>query len=185
MDKGAELYRCFREKGDEEALAQIIREYRDGLIFYLNSIVGGLGTAEELAEDVFVLIGTRKPRDKGKGSFKTWLYTIARNLAIDHLRKTNRRAEVSVEDEEALAVEETPESAYLRQEQKAAVHRAMGQLKSEYRQVLWLIYVEEFSAGETAAVMKRSVHSVETLAYRARRALKTRLEQEGYCDENV
>ena len=184
MDSGSDSYRRFREEGDAEALAQIIRAYRDGLVFYLNSLVGDFGAAEELAEDAFVLLAVKKPRDKGTGSFKTWLYTIGRNLAINHLRKTARRAKAA-ENEATAAEEEPPETAYLRQERKLAVHRAMGKLKREYRQILWLLYFEEFTCREAAAVMKRSVHSAETLAYRARRALKTQLEQEGYTDENL
>ena len=89
------------------------------------------------------------------------------------------------ENEVTAAEEEPPETAYLRQERKLAVHRAMGKLKREYRQILWLLYFEDFTCREAAAVMKRSVHSVETLAYRARRALKTQLEQEGYTDEDL
>ena len=65
MDKGTDCYRRFREEGDDEALAEIIIEYRDGLIFYLNSFVGDLGVAEELAEDTFVLLGTKKTTGQG------------------------------------------------------------------------------------------------------------------------
>ena len=83
MDNGACSYRRFRDDGDESGLVEIIRDYKDGLIFYLNSFVGNIHIAEELAEDTFVFLGTKKPRDKGKGSFKTWLYTIGRNVAID------------------------------------------------------------------------------------------------------
>ena len=70
MDSGTFNYRRFRDGGDENGLVEIIKEYKDGLIFYLNSIVGNIHTAEELAEDTFVLLGTKKPRDKGTGSFK-------------------------------------------------------------------------------------------------------------------
>ena len=58
MDNGASSYRRFREEADQSGLAEIIREYRDGLILYLNSFVGNIHTAEELAEDTFVLLGT-------------------------------------------------------------------------------------------------------------------------------
>ncbi len=185
MDKGTNCYRRFREEGDAGALAEIIIEYRDGLIFYLNSFVGDLGVAEELAEDTFVLLGTKKPRDKGTGSFKTWLYTIGRNIAINDLRKRARRGEVITEWCSELPQHQTMETAYLQQERKTAVHRAMGKLKREYRQILWLLYFEEFTCREAAAVMRRSVHSTETLAYRARKALKAELEKEGYTHEDI
>ena len=87
MDNGASSYRRFRDEGDESGLAEIIRDYRDGLIFYLNGFVNNIQVAEELAEDTFVLLGTKKPKDKGIGSFKTWLYTIGRNIALNYLKR--------------------------------------------------------------------------------------------------
>lgn len=186
MDRGTEYYRRFREEGDESGLAELIREYKDGLILYLYGVVGDLSAAEELAEDCFVLLGTRKPKDKGKASFKTWLYAIGRNLAIDHLRKRKRKRDVPLEDAPELADGEAElERAYLREERKIAVHRAMRLLKPDYRQALWLLYFEDMSHKEVAAVMKKSVHATETLAYRARAALKNELEKEGIVDENL
>ena len=119
MDNGASSYRRFREGGDESGLIEIIRDYKDGLILYLASIVGDVHTAEELAEDTFVLLGTKKPKDKGKSSFKTWLYTIGRNTAIDYLRKRERRKELPLDTALDISDDECDlESAYIRAEQK-------------------------------------------------------------------
>lgn len=186
MDQGSISYRKFCHDGDESGLVEIIRDYKDGLILYLNSFTGNIHTAEELAEDTFVLLGVRKPRDKGTGSFKTWLYTIGRNIAIDHLRRNARKSSVSLDDcPELTSDEESLEQHYIRQEQKIQIHRAMHSLKPEYRQILWLIYFEGFSNKEAASVMKKSVHSIETLVYRARKALKSRLEMGGFMYEEL
>ena len=186
MDNGAGSYRRFREDGDESGLVEIIRDYKDGLILYLNSFVGNIHTAEELAEDTFVLIGIKKPKDKGKGSFKTWLYTIGRNVAIDYLRRNSKRANISIDDcPELVSEEENLEHVYIKEERKITVHRALTKLKSQYRQVLWLVYFENFSTKQVAAVMKKSVHSIETLVYRARKALKSQLELEGFVYEEL
>ena len=185
-DSGAFNYRRFREGGVENGLVEIIREYKDGLIFYLNSIVGNIHTAEELAEDTFVLLGTKKPRDKGIGSFKTWLYTIGRNIAIDSLRHKRRENELTdAEYVNTAADEASLEDSYIGEERKITVHRALNSLKPEYRQVLWLMYFEDLSAKEAACVMKKSVHSIETLAYRARKSLKLILETEGFIYEEL
>lgn len=166
-------------------MVEIIKEYKDGLIFYLNSIVGNIHTAEELAEDTFVLLGTKKPRDKGTGSFKTWLYTIGRNIAIDSLRR-RRKCELSEAEYADISADEASlEDSYLLEERKITVHRALNSLKPEYRQVLWLMYFEDLSAKETAYIMKKSVHSIETLAYRARKSLKLILETEGFIYEEL
>ena len=186
MDNGASSYRRFRDDGDESGLAEIIRDYRDGLIFYLNSFVGNIHIAEELAEDTFVLLGTKRPRDKGRASFKTWLYTIGRNLAINYLKRYSRITVISVDEyPELISEEDDLELAYIKEEWKITIHRAIRKLKPEYRQILWLIYFEGFSNKEAALVMKKSVHNIETLAYRARNSLKKQLEKEGFVYEEL
>jgi RNA polymerase sigma-70 factor (ECF subfamily) len=186
MDNGTVSYRRFCDEGDESGLVEIIRDYKDGLIFYLNSFVGNIHTAEELAEDTFVLLGTKKPKDKRKGSFKTWLYTIGRNIAIDYLRRNSKNAEISMEEcTEIVSDEESLELSYIREERKIIVHRAIRKLKPEYRQVLWLIYFEGLGSQETAIIMKKKVHAIETLVYRARKSLKAQLEMEGFVYEEL
>ena len=182
MDNGASSYRRFLA-GDDDGLVEIIRDYKDGLMLYLNSFVRNIDTAEDLAEETFVKIVIKKPKYNGKSSFKTWLYAIGRNVALDYLRlnqKNDLQAEVIQNaDEESL------EKAYIIKENKIILHHAIKKLKPEYRQVLWLTYFEDFSNKETAKVMKKSVHSIETLIYRARNALKTELEKEGFTYEDL
>ena len=62
MDNGASSYRRFLD-GDDKGLAEIVRDYRDGLILYLNGIVNNISVAEELMEETFFKIITKKPRD--------------------------------------------------------------------------------------------------------------------------
>ena len=184
MDNGASSYRRFLD-GDETGLAEIIKEYNDGLTFYLNSFLGDLNAADELSEDVFVKLGVKKPHFSGRSSFKTWLYAIGRNLALDHLRKASKSDSISIEDGPEPAAESDPEREYLREERKIQLHRAMRGLKPEYRQVLWLTYFEGFSTRETAEVMGKSVHNAEVLASRARQALRSVLEKEGFFNEDL
>ena len=148
--------------------------------------VGNIHIAEELTEDTFVLLGTKKPKDKGKSTFKTWLYTIGRNIAIDYLRRKSKKCEISIDEcKELSKEEESLEISYLREEQKIIVHQAIRKLKAEYQQILWLVYFEEFSNKEAAIVMKKSVHNIETLVYRARKSLKSQLEMEGFIYEDL
>lgn len=179
MDSGAENYRRFLD-GDNDALCEIIRDYKDGLILYLNTFVKNITVAEELCEDTFVRLGVKRPRYSGKASYKTWLYTIARNIAIDHLRRAARNRTVPIDECAELTDEECSlEESYIREEKRIAVHRTMARLKAEHRQVLWLVYFEEMSAKEAAVVMKKSVHATEMLIHRAKQALKRELEKEG------
>ena len=184
MENGASSYRRFLD-GDDSGFVEIVRDYKDGLILYLSSFTGDIYLAEELAEDTFVKLGIKKPRFSGRSSFRTWLYAIGRNAAIDRLRRESARRTEPINENAGAADMESLESSYIRQEEKIAVHRAMAHLKAEYRQVLWLTYFEGFSNKETASIMKRSVHGTETLLYRARQSLKRLLETEGHFDEDL
>ena len=185
MDSGSSSYRRFLD-GDETGLVEIIRDYKDGLILYINSIVNDIHIAEELTEDTFVRLVIRRPADKGGSSFKTWLYTMGRNRAIDYLRHSKRRKEVSLEAcTDDTVAENSIEEWYFREEKRRAVHRALGRLQPDYQQVLWLIYFEDFSYKQAAKVMKKKVHAIEMLASRARKALSEELRKEGYTSENV
>ena len=186
MDNGASSYRRFRDNGDERGLDAIIMEYKDGLMLYLTRIVGNIQTAEELTEDTFVLLGTKKPKFKGKSSFKTWLYAIGRNLALDRMRKEKRHPQISVDElPDLMSEEDAVETAYLKKERQITVHRAMRKLKPEHQQVLELIYFENMSSREAAEIMKKSVRSIESMLYRAKKALRSQLETEGYDDEDL
>ena len=106
---------------------------------------------------------------------------IGRNIAVNYLRREAKIRFVSIEDTTELISEEAAvENAYIKKEQKIAVHRAMRKLSSDYQQVLWLTYFEELSNIETAKLMKKSVRSIESLLYRAKKSLKAQLEKEGF-----
>ncbi len=180
---GAECYRRFLD-GDEDGIVEIIRDYKDGLILYLNGIVGNIHTAEDVMEETFVKLVVKKPRYSEKFSFKTWLYTIGRNAALDHLRHNSKKSDTPV-DELEIADKENLELSYIKEEQKIMVHHALANLKADYRQVLYLSFFEELSNEETAAVMRKSKRQVENLLYRAKLSLKNELEKEGFVYEGL
>ena len=184
MDNGAGSYRRFLA-GDDNAFAEIIREYRDGLILYINSFVCNITEAEDLAEDTFIKLVTKRPRYNGKASFRTWLYTIGGNLARDYLRRAAKRGTLPLENYEMTADEQELEGIVIRNECNIAVHRSMNKLKAEYRQILWLIYFEGMSMKDASAVIGIKTHAAENLAYKARQALKTQLEKDGFVYENL
>ena len=103
MDHGAENYARFLS-GDEDGFVAIVKAYKDGLLLYINSYVHDIYAAEELTEDTFVKLGIKKPKYKGQAAFKTWLYAIARNLAIDYLRKHAKHREQSLEGYREIGV---------------------------------------------------------------------------------
>ena len=179
MINGAEYYSRFLS-GEKRAIEGIIRCYRDGLIFYLFSIVGDMQKAEELATDTFIILYTQKPRFKGEGAFKTWLYAIGRNIALNHRRRIKRMYEVPLDEASEISTEERIEQNYIVDEERIRLRRTINRLKPEYSQVLYLIYFEGFDNDETAQIMKKTKKQVIDLLYRAKAALKKLLEKEGY-----
>ena len=185
MDNGASSYRRFLD-GDDQGMVEIIRDYKDGLTLYLNGFVHNIFAAEELMEETFFKLAVKKPRFSGDKAFKTWLYTIGRNVALDYLRRRKKLSDAPLEDYAACLVEEEGvEQAYLRQEQKIALHRALNQLKAEYHQVLYLVYFEDFSNGEAALALGKSKRQTENLLYRAKEALRAELGKVGFVYEEL
>lgn len=179
MDNGTVNYQRFLA-GDDEGMVEIIRDYKDGLILYINGITNNITLAEEIMEDTFFKLVTKKPKFSGKSTFKTWLYSIGRNMAIDSLRKRSKISDIPFDEYNDLAEEKSIEREYLKEEQKIALNKALHKLKPDYRQVLYLAFFEDFSNSETAKIMHKTKRQIENLLYRAKQALKTELEKEGF-----
>lgn len=184
MDKGALYYRRFLD-GDNHAVGAIIDEYRTGLELYLMTIVGDADTAEELTQDTFVKLFTKKPHYKPIASFRTWLYTIAKNTALRHLKKQKKQIPLSYDDAVLIPDDaKNPEEQYFSDEQRINVHTVLCKLRPEYREILWLTYFEGLSNKESAALLGKNVHSIESLVSRARKAMKKQLQEDGFLHEN-
>ena len=180
MDNGASSYRRFLD-GDDNGITEIVGNYKDGLILYLNGYVKNIFVAEELTEDTFFRLMIKKPKYSGKSTFKSWLYAIGRNVAVDYIRHNSKILNVPIDDVENYLIEEQSlEQSYIKEENKIIVNKALNELIPEYRNVLWLTYFEEFSNKETAIILKKTERQIKNLLYRARKALKSNLEKEGF-----
>ena len=178
MDNGASSYRRYLE-GELSAFEEIIDEYREGLIFFINRYVSDLDLAEDIAADTFAILLTKPEKYNFSVSLKTYIYTIGKNRAIDILRKRKRHGTVSLDLIPADTVsEESFIEDVLRDEEKRRLHNAINRLKKEYREAVHLVYFENMSVSDAAAVMGRGKRQVENLLYRARKALKEALETE-------
>ncbi len=181
MDNGASSYRRFLD-GDDTGIVELVEDYKDGLILYLNGYVWNLSVAEELTEDTFFRLMTRKPRFSGKSSFKVFLYAIGRNVAVDYIRRNSKLLSWG-EAENFLPDEQDLERSYIKEERKIQLHRAMLQLPTDYADVLHLVYFEGFSSREAAMILKKSDRQMKNLLYRAKQSLKSKLEKEGFLYE--
>lgn len=159
MTNGESSYRRFLS-GDDTGMVELIRDYKDGLLLYLNSYTNNLSLAEDCVQDTFIKLAVKQPKFQGKSSFKTWLYRIAINIAIDHIRRSARRNDVFLDEYDDLAAESDLERDHLIEERKITVHKAIRRLKKEYQQVLYLTYFEGFSNTETAKITRKTKKQV-------------------------
>ena len=179
MDAGAEHYSRFLQ-GDMDAMAAIVMDYQDGLFAYLRTLVADDYIAEQLTDDTFFKLMDRKPGFSRQAAFKTWLYTIGRNLAWDHLRRAGRLAELTASPE---APDDRPERQVINGERDAMLFGAMARLRPRHAKLLYWLYFEQITNRQAAERLGKTPHQIEAMAYRARRALKNELEKEGFTYE--
>ncbi len=178
MDNGASSYRRFLE-GDEKGLSEIVEMYGNHLLFFIQGFVKNFSLAEDLMEDTLMELIVHKHSFRGESSFKTYLFKIGRNKALNALKKEKRLValETDVEDTQKL------EEQMIQNDKKRRIREAMQEINTTYAQVIHLLYFEEMSYEEIGKVWKKNNRQVKNLAYRARNSLKEILEREGFSDE--
>lgn len=171
---------CYKRfiAGDEEAFVEIVYEFRENLIYFINRYVNNIDVAEDLSEDVFVELLIKPKRFNFTTSLKTYLFTIGRNKAVDYIRKNRHIA--GVFDESIEGYNASFEERFLKKEVERAMHRIMKGLHSDYSMVLHLLYFEDMTYEEAGRIMKKSKKQIANLAYRAKYALRAALEKEGF-----
>lgn len=184
MDSGAEAYRRFL-MGDDYGLEQVIDIYKDSLMFFLVQYVKNISIAEELTEDTFVAIAVKKPRFREDARFKTWLFTIARNKALNYLKSPWHKKRIPFEEAGNFSQLDCPEQRLLQKERYRALYSAIEKLPKNQREMVLLVYFEEMSVSEAAAVIHKTRGQGSSILARARRSLKSILTEEGFGYENI
>ncbi len=180
MKNGESSYHRFLE-GEKDAFTELVELYRQSLTFFINRYLSNMSEAEEIAEDCFVELIVHPRRYNFKTSLKTYLFTIARNKAIDKIRKNKFTLKSSEEvllntSEDILEFEDE----FFKGEEKKALHSALDKLNPDYKTALHLVYFENMSYEECARVMKKNLKQVTNIIYRAKLSLKEILEKEGF-----
>lgn len=178
MDKGNESYQRFLA-GDKKGLVEIMELYSDSLVAFINGFVRDESAAEDLMQDTYLELIIKETTFRGESQFRTWLFRIARNKAVDYIRKHRKMIPVDgslVFLPDSQSVEKNAEDS----ERNKAVLSAMSSIKPLYAQVLYLSFYEDMTNAEIASVIGKSKRQVEMLVYRAKDSLKKALEKEGF-----
>lgn len=176
MDNGASSYLRFLND-DKEGFVELVKEYKDGLVLFLNCYTNDIHIAEEAADETFLKLYVNKPKYKSEYSFKTWLYAIGKNTALNYIKKLRNHRFEPIEDYYYLSDDIDIEAEYIQNEENLRIHRAIRNLKKEYARVLYLVFFEGLTNSETAEVMGKSPKQISDLVYRAKKALKSELEK--------
>lgn len=173
MDIGTAIYERFLQ-GEEQALDELVNLYRNSLTSFINGYIGDYDEAEDIMIDVFVDLIQKRKNFKGNSSFKTYLFSIGRNKAYKHMHGKSRQIFISIDEVADFLPSDDPslENDIIRQIQNEELNKAIADLKSDYREVIYLMYFENLSYDEIAKVMKKSTKQMSNLAYRARQSLK-------------
>ncbi len=162
------------QRRDREAFTRLLDRHLAGLQKFLIRMTGNGADADEVAQEAFLRIWTRADSwQSDRVRFTTWLFRIARNLAIDRHR---RRRETNDEDLEQI-VDEAPDTAHTidAERRRKMMQNAIAQLPERQRTALVLCHFDGMSNPDAAAVLDVSVDALESLLSRARRSLKNRV----------
>jgi RNA polymerase sigma-70 factor (ECF subfamily) len=183
MDNPEQLLIQRIAEGSREAFEQLYRTWQTRLFRYLLRMVGDSGTAEELTNDTMVAAWKAAPSFKGQSKVSTWLFAIARNKALNSLR---RRQPETVEVEEAMAVASASggqEQSVSRDRLQSTMKDALQQLSPDHREVMELTFYQELSYQEIAEIMQCPVNTVKTRMFYAKKKLQEILESRGITGE--
>ena len=168
---------------DPDLLDRLIEQYQHRLLRYLFHLSGNRELAEDLFQETWIRVLERGHQYDGKREFSTWLYAVARNLTIDHLRKKRHVSldELMQDDEQHAPFEpaDTRPSALDRvaqREQNEGISAGLAGLPAEYREAVVLRYQDELSLQEISAVTGAPLGTVKSRLYRGLNLLMGRLE---------
>lgn len=143
---------------------------------FLIYFMGNQNDAEDLTQEVFIRVLKSLPKFNSNYPLKTWILSIAKHVAIDHFRK--RRFTALFKEgffKQLSSSDKKPDEEFEITETKRLIHGAIATLKPDFRAVVILRGINEFSVSETAAVLQCSMAKVKVDYHRALKILKKKL----------
>ena len=168
-------------KLDESALTELVAAYRLPLIAFVCTYIRDEFIAEDIVSDVFVRLLLKEPKLRDEKALKTYLFSVAKNMSIDYLRK-RKREKAWVEEWKNTAGSKTGwfiENDLIQSEEKKELFNAIELLPSVYRETVYLHYFEEMPIEEIAKTMGKTKKQIYNLLARAKKLLSKKLEEGG------
>lgn len=171
--------------GDEEAFRWLFNSYHKIVLNICYHLVHNKETAEDLTQEIFILVFNNLSCYRGDSSLKTWISRIALNRSLDYLKAVKRKkrffwiqSKFSVPFSSVVSIsgDEFHPGFYVEEEERLRIlEKALSGLPEKQRTAFLLSYHEDLSGKEISELMNLSLASVESLIYRARKNLKKKL----------
>ena len=169
---------------DPTAFAELVERFQHRLLGVMHHICGNAAEAEDLAQEVFLRVYRNRKEYHPRAKFSTWLFTIANNLALNALRRRQRKPTVQLDAHDSgplgprpaenLAYDKGPSPDHRMDhlELSCVVQRALAELNERQRMAVILNKFEDMSYQEIADIMAISTKAVKSLLSRARTQLR-------------
>lgn len=161
-------------KKDPRAFGELFLLYAQPVFRYLYSRIGSYPDAEDATAQTFLAALERFPQYRHNGYFASWLFTIARNKAMDHFRR--QRREASLDEAECAAADDNMIQQVIQAEGTAALSRFICALPEDEQELIRLRYVAELSYSEIGYLLGQKEDTVKKTLYRLLARLKVQLE---------
>jgi RNA polymerase sigma-70 factor (ECF subfamily) len=174
------------KRGDRAAFETLVEKYKQPLVNFVQRTLRDEAEAEDLAQNVFLQVFKSRARYERTAKFSTWLFTIARNLCLNEIRRRGRHPAESL-DESYVQHEDQPQKQYedknvslpvdslLHGELAQKIDEALAALPENQRSAILLCRQEELSYEEIAEILGCSLPATKSLIHRGRETLKEKL----------
>ena len=159
-------------QGDNESYSEIVKRYKDKLLRYIRRLSYNSNEAEDILQDVFIKAYKNLYSFNIKKKFSSWIYRIAHNETINHIKKNKREKAVMVEIDFDVADKIDLNKELISKDLKKELSGYISKLKLKYRESIILHYFEEKSYEEISDILRIPTSSVGTLIHRAKKKLK-------------
>ena len=159
---------------DPKAFGELYLLYVEQVFRYLCSRLGNVQEAEDVTAQTFLAAFESFDRFRQDGHFAPWLFTIARNKAMDHFRQVKKQESIKPEDIDS--VEDDPLSSVIQSEQALRLAKLIRNLSEEERELLRLRFLAELTYQEIANFLHRNEEAVKKSIYRLLARLQSQLE---------
>ena len=172
--------------GRDDGFEELVRRYQRPIAAYVYRMVGDYDAALDLTQEVFIKVYNSIRRYRSEFKFSTWIYKIAHNAAIDHLRRNSTRWHGLTGEFEGerydLPIESrrpSPEEESEKRERRAEIESVVRQLPTAYRELVLLRHSHDMSYDEIAEVTGLPLGTVKNRLFRAREAMRQEFVQRG------